>query len=95
MAGDSISVRPLVSAVLSADNLVVSFHSQVTSPAGSSLRLSQQQTEPSTQEKPGRTKKLLLDPPARHLFATKPFGKPENFPAVTARGSREENLLPS
>lgn len=89
IAGDSISVRPLVSAVLSADDLVVLLHSQVTSSAGSSPRPGQQQTEPSTQEKPGSTKQLSLDPPARHCFVTKLFGESESFPAVTAHGSRE------
>lgn len=43
VAGDSISARPLVSAVPSADNLVVFLCGQVTSSAGSSPRPSQQQ----------------------------------------------------
>lgn len=81
MAGDSVSVRSLFFAVLSADDLVVFLRSQVTSSPGSSPSPSQQQTEPSTQEKRGFTGQLSLDLPAHQCFVTKSFGESESFPA--------------
>lgn len=94
MNGDSVCVTPMACAMLSADDVVVFLHSPVTSSAGSSPRLARQQTELSTQEEPSSTKQLLPDPPARHRFVTKPFGETESLPAVTAHGSRGEDLLP-
>lgn len=94
MAGDSFSVRALVSAVLSADDLVVFIHNQVTSSAGSSQRPSQQQTEPSAQEKPGSIK-LVARPTSSSSLCHQVLWRDGEFPCSDSSWEqRGEGLQP-